>query len=68
MEYNCQNCRFWKKSKRHENSGLCVRNSPILIAKSPMDPEKKDKSDIIRNRAIWPATFYTDWCGEHEKK
>ena len=48
----CANCAYWLGFDDNP-SGHCRRNSPCHI-----DDQRC---------AIWPQTFRSDWCGDHER-
>jgi hypothetical protein len=63
----CAGCRFWQyvADDDEDRMGDCRRHAPraaveVLVA--------DDRVDEDQNYALWPLTFGTEWCGEHEAR
>ena len=61
MEFNCQTCKFWKKTGDTPLLGVCRKYAPRATAMDPL-------SGIENLDVIWPRTGPGDWCGEWENR
>jgi hypothetical protein len=63
MMPTCETCRFWLEPKIRQGrqllAGQCRRDAPALGPAATFDRPAN---------ALWPSTYFSDWCGEHERR
>lgn len=63
-KYTCETCRFWFmciNPVRNDDKkyGKCKKSAPIAIT---------GQATMPCQNAVWPTTYYEEWCGDHEPK
>jgi hypothetical protein len=63
----CENCRFWEKETAgdDETLGHCRKNPPVIIA-SLIVMDNTPIENIFR-ATLFPITYYSEWCGSHQR-
>ena len=70
----CENCKFWDSYPEDDNEeiiGGCKRHAPIVMRALILPEEEKktnEYGDDVLTEAIWPTTYFSEWCGEFQEK
>lgn len=61
---SCGSCRFWKRHKDGQPSGMCRQKPPavIMIGMQPHPIAKNQGMPIVDS--FWPPIPESEWCGQ----